>query len=94
MSPLANFRKALLLVHRWLVRRWRGAIAALFTGLALNVLAQDGLKPFLVVLGAIVGCVVVLGAEGWLIGSQVLRHSRREAAAIEAGEHPAKELNR
>lgn len=86
--------RAFLLVHRWLARRWRIAVGVLFAGLALNVLVQDGVKPFLVVLGAIVGCVVVLGAEGWLIGSQVIKHAWRESAAIKSGKHPAKELTK
>jgi len=95
MSPLATFRKAFLLVHRWLVRRRDLAIGALFTGLTLNVLVQDGVKPFLVLLGAGVGCVVAWSVSLYTAGASAVRHSRREAAEIERlMTQAAKELNR
>jgi hypothetical protein len=68
------------------------SVAAVFTGLALNVWVQDGLRPFLIVMAAVVGCLLVLGAVGCMTGAQVVKHSRREAAAIESGKHPMKEL--
>jgi hypothetical protein len=68
------------------------AVSTVLAGLALNVLVQDGVKPFLIVVAAGVGYVLVLGSVGWLTGAQVVRHSRREAAAIQAGKHSAKEL--
>jgi hypothetical protein len=70
------------------------AVAVIFTGLALNVWVQDGLKPFLIVSAASVGCLLVVGSVGWMTGSQVVKHSRQEAAAIESGNHTMKELTR
>jgi hypothetical protein len=86
-------------VRRWIgrhLRRHRVAtpVTVLFAGLTLNVWVQDGTGPFLVVLAAVVGCALVLGSVGWLTGTQVVRHSRRVATAIEAGNHPMKELRR
>lgn len=65
---------------------------AVFAGLTLNVWVQDGTAAFLVVLLASGGCALVLGSVGWLTGRQVVRHARREARAIEAGNHPMREV--
>lgn len=76
-------------------RRLVLSIATVFVGLLLNVWVQDGTKPFLIVLAAVLGCVAVIASVGWTIGVQVVKHSRVEAAAIAAGTHPMKkELTR
>lgn len=77
-------------VHRW----WRWLVALTFAGLLVNVLVQDGWWPFLVVLGAVVGCAatwwVVLGGIGYAVAG----HAKKESAQIAAGNHPMKELAR
>jgi hypothetical protein len=74
--------------------RLRLAVTAVLTGLALNVWVQDGTWPLLVVLAAVVGYLLVLGSVGYVTGSQVVKHSRREAAAIEASQRSVKGLTR
>lgn len=75
-------------------RRLALAVAAVFVGLTVNVWVQDGTFAFLIVLTAVVGCAVVIGTVGWTVGTQVVKHSRREAEAIGSGNHPMKEITR
>lgn len=70
------------------------AVTAVFSGLTANVWVQEGAKPLLFVLAAVAGYVLVLGSVFYVTGSQVVRHARREATAIETGTHPARELTR
>jgi len=77
-------------VTRLACRRWSLLTGGGLLGLALNVWAQDGTKPLVILLAAIVGCLLVVGSVGWLTGGQVVKHSRGEAAAITTGRHPMK----
>lgn len=70
------------------------SISAVFAGLTINVWVHDGAWPVLVIFGVALGGVLVLGAVGLFTGAQVVKHSRREAAAIGSGNHPMKELTR
>ena len=83
-------------IFPYLRRNWLQTFAAVvLVALTLNVWAQDGRKAFLVVLAATAGCLTVMGSVGWVTGAQVVKHARREAAAIESGTHPKrKELGR
>lgn len=83
-------------MRQLLRRNWLQALAVVVLPvLALNVWVQDGRTAFLIVLAATVGCLLVMGAVGWVTGAQVVKHAHREATAIEAGTHPkTKELGR
>lgn len=66
------------------------AIAVFFAGLLVNVLVQDGLRPFLIVLAAVGGCLAVvlgvLGSQGYLVAE----HAKTVSAEIQSGNHPMK----
>jgi hypothetical protein len=78
-------------------RRWRRrplAVGMVFAALTVNVWIQDGMKAFMVVLLAVVGCALVLGSVWWVTGAQVVRHSWREQRQIQSGKHPMREITR
>lgn len=81
-------------LHRLICYRWPELVGLGFVGLALNVWARDGTTASLFLLLAAAGCVLVLGSVGWLTGTQVVKHSRREQQQIEAGNHPMREITK
>jgi hypothetical protein len=79
------------MARHFLRRHWAIlANSALVLGLAVNVGVQNGAKTLLIVMAALSGFLLVVGSVGWLTGAQVVKHARREAAAIETGTHPMK----
>lgn len=81
------------MISSWLRRhRLALSVAAVFAGLLGNVWYQDGFEPFLILLAAVCGCLTVFVCVFGVTGYSVASHATREAAAIESGKHPAKEL--
>jgi hypothetical protein len=81
-------------LYRFACYRWPELVGVVFAGLLVNIWVRNGTKPFLVLLAACVTAVLVLGSVGWLTGTQVVRHARREQQAIQSGNHPMREITR
>jgi hypothetical protein len=60
------------------------AVTALMAALTVNAGVQAGSAALLMIGLAAAGCVVSVAGQMWLAGTFVVKHARKEAAAIEA----------